>query len=245
MLAVGTLQMATKYLVPRLREQAIHFLTQAWPYTLQDLDIMVDKALKRPSVAGLSYPFLHPVHLLNLGLSHDVRLLIPSALYFLSCYPLADILREDHPKLRIEHAARPSSTFSKAWLEQYTLMYQYRIETIFKFTYEFLPSQIQIMGCTSPSSCGRVFARMVFKFQRSFNTRASPLYLAVQALREADARPLAICDPCCETFKTNVDNFRQRFWQSLPGLAGLPDWSVLLASDLPSAIPKPDGRALS
>lgn len=226
--------MTTKYIVAHLREQAIRFLSQAWPYTLEALDIMVQKALTRPLVNGLSYPLLHPIHILNLGLAHDVRLFIPSALYFLSCYPLKDILHGDHPKLKIEHPARPSSTFPQPWLEQYTLMYQHRLETIHRFSYEFLPTQVAMLGCTTPPACQQLFVRMASKFQRSWNTRASPLYTTVQALREVDASAHKICESCRHAFKSNVADFRERFWESLPSVAGLPEWSVLLASDLPS-----------
>lgn len=234
--AVGIWQLADKYDAPRLRDQALLHLTQTWPWDLQASDRMVEKALSRPLVDGLSYPFLHPVHILNFARQYKLRLLMPSALYFLSCYSLEDILKQDHPKFKIEHPSRPSSVFPKDdELERYTLMYQHRLNTVFQFTYEFLPGQAYLMGCESPALCERAFARMVSKFQRSFNTRASPLYLAIQALREAEIKQHATCDSCRQTFRVNVTEFREKFWQSLPSVAQLPDWGVLVAADLPGA----------
>ena len=52
---------------------------------------MVDRAIQTPaSTKGsleLSYPYVHPLHVLSLARETNVRVVIPAALYFLSIYP--------------------------------------------------------------------------------------------------------------------------------------------------------------
>ncbi|GLB38307.1 putative BTB/POZ domain containing protein [Lyophyllum shimeji] len=106
----GILRLSTKYFIGHLRTQAIRFLTETWPYSLKGHDAMVTKALATPSSNGLTFPYVHPLHVLNLAHEVNVRIVIPPALYFLSLYPLADILRGDHPKLKVQHPSSPSSS---------------------------------------------------------------------------------------------------------------------------------------
>ncbi|PPR01139.1 hypothetical protein CVT26_016040 [Gymnopilus dilepis] len=110
----GVLRLATKYFIGQTRRQAIQSLLKVWPSTLKGHDEMVEAALTSPLVDDLSYPYIHPLHALNLAREVDVNIIVPSALYFLSSYPLSGILRADHPKLLLAHPSKPSSTIASS-----------------------------------------------------------------------------------------------------------------------------------
>ncbi|KAL0581170.1 hypothetical protein V5O48_000860 [Marasmius crinis-equi] len=130
----GVLRLSTKYFINHLRLQAIRHLTHTWSYTLQGHDDMVELAVRTPFVNNLSYPFVHPLHVLNLARETNVRIVLPSVFYFLSLYPLQDLLREDHPKLLIDHPSKPSSTLDPHDIKFYTLMFQRRMDLLMDFT---------------------------------------------------------------------------------------------------------------
>ncbi len=133
----AVLRLATKYLMKNIRRKTIKALTEAWAYTLEGHDQMVARAIADPQTEGqTSYPFVHPIHVVNLAREADVRLILPSALYFLSMYPFSDLQRADHPKLTAESRTglpKPSSQLSYKDIGNYTLMYQHRIDFILKF----------------------------------------------------------------------------------------------------------------
>ncbi|KAF8644435.1 hypothetical protein AX16_008494 [Volvariella volvacea WC 439] len=127
------LRLSTKYFISHLRIQAIRFLTRTWSYTLEGHDDMVRTALNSPIIDNTTYPYVHPLHVLNLAREVNVQIIVPSAIYFLSLYPLNDLLRADHPKLSIKHPSSPSSTLTPDDLKNYTLMFQHRLDLILHF----------------------------------------------------------------------------------------------------------------
>ena len=116
---------SAKYFIAHLRRQAIRHLLETWPHTLRGHDQFIERAVKAPLVGDLTYPYVHPLHVLNLARETHVDAVVPSALYFLSLYSLDDILRGDHPKLLVEHPSRPSGQLSPRDLKDYTLMFQF------------------------------------------------------------------------------------------------------------------------
>lgn len=63
----GILRLASKYFIMHLRTQGIRFLTETWAYTIRGHDEMVALALSSPVISGTTYPYVHPLHVLNLA----------------------------------------------------------------------------------------------------------------------------------------------------------------------------------
>ncbi|KAF9454807.1 hypothetical protein P691DRAFT_716682 [Macrolepiota fuliginosa MF-IS2] len=226
----GILRLATKYFIANLRAQAVRFLAQIWSYTLVGHDQMVETALQSPSVADLSYPYVHPIHVLNLARETNVSIVIPSAIYFLSLYPLVDILQGDHPKLKVEHPSKPSSILLSADLELYTLMYQYRLTLVLHFVHQFCERYIST-PCTPENLCAGRFRRLQLQLIRSWSLRTGPLHYMSQAAQEL-YRDQNICMMCRSRFQEDVAELRRNTWEGLPQVIGLPSWSEMQATDL-------------
>ncbi|KAG5648438.1 hypothetical protein DXG03_005012 [Asterophora parasitica] len=228
----GVLRLSTKYLIAHLRAQAIRFLATTWPHTLEGHDAMVNKAVSTPTKDGLSYPYVHPLHVLNLANELNVRIVIPSAVYFLSLYPLSDVLRADHPKLLAKHPSRLSSSLGPAELVAYTLMYQHRVKIILEFIRkERTPST----ACIGESTCPRGFQKQASRLLRSWQTRTGPLYFIVQAMNAVEDEPL-LCEPCRKAYRRDAELLRQKIWRDLPEAISLPNWDDLVEGDLPPSM---------
>ncbi|KAF5382549.1 hypothetical protein D9615_002840 [Tricholomella constricta] len=225
----GVLRLSTKYLIAHLRTEAIRCLTITWPYTLEGHDAMVNKAVSTLSKDGLSYPYVHPLHVLNLANEVNIRLIVPSTLYFLSLYPLADILRGDHPKLLVEHQSRLSSSLNPADMGAYTLMFQHRVKIIL----EFMRKERTPSVCCASELCQRGFQKQANRLLRSWQTRTGPLYFIVQAMNAVNEEPY-LCDACRKAYRREADLLRHKIWKELPEAIGLPSWDDLVAADLPT-----------
>ncbi|KAH9850114.1 hypothetical protein C2E23DRAFT_836340 [Lenzites betulinus] len=228
----GILRLATKYFIAYLRREAIRHLLQTWPYTLAGHDRFVERAVKTPPVGDLTYPYVHPLHLLNLARETDVRIIVPTALYFLSLYRLPDILKGDHPKLLVEHPSRPSSELSARDLRDYTLMFQHRIDAILDFIRQDCSGRVPVKRCQGqPGMCQKAFVRLGSRLSRAWVVRTGSLHYPVQAIDELASDP-NVCQPCRRGFREDVDTLRKRLWAELPGVIGLPSWTELEKTDL-------------
>jgi len=221
----GILRLATKYFIEHLRQGAIQYLRQIWPSTLKGHDDMVELALSSPTVDNLSFPYVHPLHVLNLARESNVNIIVPSALYFLSLYSLSGILHADHPKLLLEHPSKPSSTLSSSDVVLYSLMYQHRLQTMEKFIREFCETRASQPTCGSSSTdCKRGFTKLVSQLHRSCYLRTGPLHFILQAIRKING---VVCERCCLEFTQGAERLRQEIWDDLPTIAQLPPWSRL------------------
>ncbi|KXN88161.1 hypothetical protein AN958_07620 [Leucoagaricus sp. SymC.cos] len=227
----GILRLASKYFITNLRTQAIRFLAQTWSFTLEGHDQMVETALRSPNVSDLSYPYVHPLHVLNLARETNLQIVLPSAFYFLSLYSLADILKADHPKLQPEHTSKPSSTLSPTDIQFYTTMYQYRLHLILHFVRQFCERRAST-SCESETICSGRFRRLQQQLSRSWSLRTGPLHYMHQAAREV-SRDQTICTACRSRFQDDIVQLRTKTWEELPLVIGLPSWSEMQASDLP------------
>nr|GAT60117.1 predicted protein [Mycena chlorophos] len=227
----GILRLSSKYFIGSLRRQAIEYLSQTWSPTLIGHDQMVEAALRTPAQDGLTYPWVHPLHVLNLAREVNVRIVVPSALYFLSLYQLDDILRADHPKLTVSHPSRPSSDLHD--VREYTLMFQKRMDLILSFVRSFCGERKPLPSCQSSTACAHGFARLTSRLGRSWIVRTGPLHYMVQAV--GDLRDKGeVCKPCLQAFTSDVTALRERTWNELPGVVGLPSWEELVELDLHS-----------
>lgn len=194
---------------------------------------MVEMAVKAPLVDNKSYPYVHPLHILNLARETDVQILIPSALYSLSLYLLQDILSGDHPKLRIEHPSCPSSQLSHRDLQDYTLMFQHRIDIVMDFLRGTCGERIAAPQCTHPETCTKVFKRLSSHLSRTWKVRTGPLHYMVQ-VSDQIASDANVCGACRKAFKQDVGTLREDLWKRLPTVVGLASWEELEKRDLPN-----------
>ncbi|KZV70190.1 hypothetical protein PENSPDRAFT_631993 [Peniophora sp. CONT] len=228
----GILRLATKYAVHRLRLQAIEQLTKTWSYTLEGHDSMVARALSTPAIGGASYPFVHPLHVLNLVHETHVTVVLPAVLYFLSIYSLADLLRADHAKLRVKHPSVPSSQLSHEGLRDYTLMYQHRLDMMLEFTHKVCGDRDVDAECHGePFRCRRSFTRLTYQIATALSVRTGVFHNMLQAISWIEADD-AVCDACKRSFRRDVNVQREEWWKTLPSVLGLPDWEKLVAMDL-------------
>ncbi|KAJ7784387.1 hypothetical protein B0H16DRAFT_1709109 [Mycena metata] len=230
----GILRLSTKYFIAKLRLQAIQFLTQTWSYTLKGHDDMVEAALRTPVNAdGLSYPRVHPLHVVNLAREVNVQVIVPTACYFLSLYPLEDLLRADHPKLMVRHPSQPSSELSTSDLRDYTLMFQKRMAIILSFVRNFCGTRQALPTCLSGPECTRGFARLASRLSRSWIPRTGPFHYMAQAVTDLSEDPKTnVCGLCRRAFAQDVAALREQTWNEMPLVIGMPPWEDMIAMDL-------------
>ncbi|TFK52477.1 hypothetical protein OE88DRAFT_1627806 [Heliocybe sulcata] len=232
----GILRLSSKYFISHLRLQAIRHLTTVWSYTLRGHDEMVDNALSLPALPHptISYPYVHPLHVVNLARETNVSVVLPSAFYFLSLYDLCDIINAEHPKFHLAHPSKPSSELSLHDTRPYTLMHQYRLRNITDFIYNLCANYSPSPQCEyGQAPCERGFQKLTSRLSQSWRVRIGPMHFVVQAIMELKENN-TVCKPCRKMFKAEAMAFRQRTWDELPGVIGLPSWDELIASDLPS-----------
>ncbi|KIY72504.1 hypothetical protein CYLTODRAFT_388608 [Cylindrobasidium torrendii FP15055 ss-10] len=226
----GILRLSTKYFIANLRQQAINHLSRTWAHTLHGHDEMVETALTTPNVNKLTYPFVHPLHVLNLARETHVRSIIPSVFYFLSLYRLEDLLKADHHKLRYEHPSKPSSELSPYDLRIYTMMFQKRIEETMIFLRTICGERESPAECTRKSDCLRTFDKLAARLTRTWAVRTALMYYVVQVQREAGQNDL--CNHCLRAFQADCEKFRARLWAEFPGICDLPPWEQLVQEEL-------------
>ncbi|KAL5482525.1 hypothetical protein ACEPAI_9119 [Sanghuangporus weigelae] len=262
------LRLSTKYFIAHLRRQAIEALVRTWSFALEGHDAMVERALQlqgslSPQSNALTYPYVHPLHVINLARETNIRVILPSALYFLSVYPVADILQGTHPKLQVESRSgipRPASTLSFEDMANYTLMYQHRIEVILDFVRKFCGDRRSYPACLwkrghldipietdrppdaeSPDPCSHAFAKLASRASRSWYPRTGPFRWMLQTVNQLEHKDMRFCKVCKDSFRTDVEKHRNAIWDVLPGVVGLPSWSELIAADLPDLFKETQG----
>lgn len=195
---------------------------------------MVDTALKSPVVDDITYPFVHPIHVINLARETNVCIVVPSAMYFLSLYLMADILRGDHPKLMVDHPSRPSSQLGNADIQAYTLMFQHRLDVILNFVRRTVGEREANKDiCENDQKpCTRGFTRLSARLSRSWQARTGPFQFMLQATQQI-LLDETICRPCRDSFTNDVALLRAKLWGELPSVINYPGWDNMIADDLP------------
>lgn len=235
------LRLSTKYCMNALRLKAIRYLAATWGTTLEGHDDIIHQAMTRPfNPENGSYPHVHPLHVLNLARETNVEVVIPSALYFLSLYPLPLLLEGSHPKLSVDvtHPSRPSSQIGAQDIAHYGLIYQYRLEKMLYFIRTLCLDRPLATNCSKAGTtsilagrrvtfrnCSHVINKMGAMLSRSWELRTGPLHFMQQAVGELPK--IGLCDPCREAFEEDVRALREEVWNRIPALVGLPSWDVL------------------
>lgn len=197
---------------------------------------MVDLAIKSPITNDISFPYVHPLHALNLAREVNLRIIVPSAIYFLSIYPYSDLLRADHPKLLVDSPSKPSSQLSFEDTKNYTLMFQHRLDLILDFTRHFCGDRKAGTDCQrGRTACTHSFVRLASRISRSWVTRTGPLHWMLQAVKQLEEDE-SVCNVCKREFRGDVHAHREAIWKALPSIIGMPDWDVLLEADIPGQV---------
>lgn len=230
----GLLRLATKYFINSLRTACILHLSQTWTYTLKGHDEMVEIAVNTKAIDKMTYPYIHPLHVLNLARETNVRLAVPSALYFLSLYRFDDILRADHPKLLVDHPSRPSSLLSPEDTRNYTLLFQWRVELNLDFIRRVCGQRAPAPGCIVSKNCLRNFAQLQSRLSTSWMMRTALLHYVVQVTREVKEDSTNYCSRCRQAFQQDAEAFRQDAWNTMPSVLGFPSWDELIKAELDS-----------
>ncbi|THV03870.1 hypothetical protein K435DRAFT_240345 [Dendrothele bispora CBS 962.96] len=223
----GILRLATKYFIAHLRNKSIQHLSETWSHTLRGHEDMIELAIRTPMVNKLSYPFVHPLHVLKLARETHVRLVLPAAVYFLSLYPLEDLLKADHAKLRVEHPSKPSSHLDAIDLQEYTLMFQRRLDIILEFVRDFCgPDRTPTPECSTRKGCERALRSVSARLSNSWVIRTGPFNFMAQAISQV-SQDSSFCIHCRDAFVRDGYAHRQRLWDELPSVIGLPCWEEL------------------
>ncbi|KAF9049531.1 hypothetical protein BDZ89DRAFT_1057420 [Hymenopellis radicata] len=226
------LRLSTKYFIAHLRHQAILHLTRTWSYTLDGHDEMVATAIKADVINHLTYPYVHPLHVLNLARETHVDIIVPSVMYFLSLYRLEDLIRGDHAKLQVDHPSRPSSEISLPDIKLYSVMFQRRIEYTMDFVRRVCGERKSTFGCSKGETCSRSFASLASRLGRSWMMRTALLHYVGQVSKDVWERENEFCIACRRAFQEDCETFREEIWAGLPALLNLPSWEELAVSDL-------------
>lgn len=189
---------------------------------------MVETALSAPRDSDFTYPYVHPMHLLNLARETNAQLLVPAAFYFLSLYTLSDILKADHPKLLVDHIAMPSSQITPTDVMYYSLVYQQRLQYIETFLHTFCAERAAHPICSEAQACSKGFARMLSSLHRSWNLRTGVLHFILQTIRKVQ-NDRTLCSLCRNNFEREASIFRQNIWDELPQIVSLSSWEKLQA----------------
>ncbi len=196
---------------------------------------MVDIAVNTTTIDKMTYPYVHPLHVLNLARETNIRLVAPSALYFLSLYRFDDILRADHPKLLVDHPSRPSSSLSPDDMRNYTLLFQWRIELIQDFIRRVCGQRAPAPGCIN-KNCPRNFVKLHSRLSTSWMMRTALLHHVVQVVKEVKEDSTNYCSRCRLAFQQDAEAFRQEAWDSMPLVLGFPPWDELIKAELDNTI---------
>ncbi|KAJ7100389.1 hypothetical protein C8R44DRAFT_642011 [Mycena epipterygia] len=93
---------------------------------------------------------------------------------------------------------------------------------------DFLWSPVFIHGCEHPEECmeSRFRRRRAVEGRRE-RTSEEAAIIPLGIWKEEDWEDLEVCDVCLSTMKTTHQQAKQSFWDGLPAMFGLPEWTEL------------------
>ena len=84
--------------------------------------------------------------------------------------------------------------------------------------------------------CTHSFARLASRASRPWFVRTGPLRWMVQTVEHIEGvevnSPGSLCRICRDTFRLDVETYRNKIWEALPAVVGLQTWKELIDSDL-------------
>ncbi|KAJ7167218.1 hypothetical protein C8R43DRAFT_168929 [Mycena crocata] len=216
----GVLRMSHKYEVDTLRKHALTHVSFFHPTTLggwEDLtaenDILVDSPFSSELFQG---GFLSPVILARqLG----IEWILPVAFYRLTRYSYDHIISgyrgvevDKEDKISCMRASR-------------------QMQAAITSVVDFLWTPLEIDDCASEQQCtrSRVLCRRRVESWRIWpKINLTPL-MPLEIWDEDDWTRLEVCDVCLPAMQTAHQAAKQTFWDGLPAMFGLPNWTTLEA----------------
>ncbi|KAJ7154931.1 hypothetical protein C8R43DRAFT_884956, partial [Mycena crocata] len=204
-IVAGVLRLSTKYDVEYLRRRALLHLATSLPSSLPDYDDI--SKIRTFSIHHKQFPRLTLVQ--DLGLTWAM----PWALYAASCGTVEDIIDgrlSDGTLETLPPSFQRTCLIARARL---VIAQQHDI-------YRSLRTPAD--DCGSPEVCNRRRLRMIESVtkQQKLNPVGAKLPTPTATL----------CEACFEKATETYDAARQKVWDSLPGLFGLPPWDDLNAA---------------
>ncbi|KAJ7110262.1 hypothetical protein C8R43DRAFT_1042478 [Mycena crocata] len=210
----GVLRMSHKYEVEALRKRALMHISSAYPTTLREWERLHDEGLPEWS-AELQWSYF-PLIFLSRQLSLDW--ILPTAFYEVCrVASVEEIIQctglESKDKVRcLEASSQLEATVTTKILD-------------------FLWSPFLINGCTSQRACtdARFSKRREAELWRQRAISEAVEFQALDIWNKEDWYRLqeTVCDVCLSTMKQTHKRARQKFWDELPEMFGLPDWTAL------------------
>ena len=206
--------MASKYMVAPLQEKAIEHLCRIYPTRFEEMQ-SDHKSLRNEVFGSASDSPEHPIILVNLVRSCQIRKLLPWAYYAVVRWSFRDMVAGH--TLGDGSIARLSSEDMQICLlgfEALLTIQHTNIKHIFNGP---------VSKCSTWSSCSDGISDA---YTRSLDEHGTGLVAPLGPLR----RKVNACDRCIAHIKRLDLERRKEVWQQLPSVFGLPSWTEILAS---------------
>ncbi|KAJ7610520.1 hypothetical protein FB45DRAFT_868439 [Roridomyces roridus] len=220
----GVLRLSTKYDVNYLRHRALLHLATASPLSLDEYD-----AFPSASTLGAQNFFTRLLLANDLG----IQWAMPLVIFKISCsFPVDTILcgvPQDQPTLHL-----PLSLQRVCLTARNSLIFA-QVHDTFSFM-----RVLDNAGCTKPDQCRSRRMRLLSIVTRK--EALAPLGYFLSSWWEETSLEM-LCNTCCREGRTQYEEGRQRIWDRLPEMFGLPSWEDLRAAR-EADVTRPEMRTL-
>ncbi|KAK7064947.1 BTB domain-containing protein [Favolaschia claudopus] len=210
-IVIGVFRMSHKYEVDSLRKRALVHICAAYPTTLGEYDRLIASQIK--PIWTRSPEEVDSFVLLARELSFDW--ILPVAFY-----QICEIVPESHmlsgpyelkDKVRLVTACR--------------ILEGSATSNFLQFLW---PGEGNVSGCSSPARCreAKFHARQLAEEYRERIPNAFPA-LPLRIWEVRDWVHVAVCQTCLAFMKREHQLAKQNFWDNLPAMFDLPEWSEL------------------
>lgn len=213
----AVLRLSTKYEAPQLRRRAIDLLSTAYPSTLAAWD--------NRSKTRLVPPFEGEIcAILSLAIENDVRVVLPGLFRAASKRSLPTMLNELH-NLQLNEGTRQNV------IEKFVVGRDSLRQAEVKHILPFLELSFYRPACRNANDC-------LIKLTNQRNASFIKLMDPTESYQKwCDENPtsvgetLHLCDLCSGLVKESISAGRQKIWEGLPEMYGLPGWETLVAEN--------------
>ncbi|KAJ7142129.1 hypothetical protein C8R43DRAFT_1016403 [Mycena crocata] len=221
----GCLRLAHKYGVDYLCRRALVHLSSAYDTTLSRWDVSQSQE-PRSVLEKVSFPWFYvgfqDLYALQLFREVDALWLLPNAFYNLS----VDFNRLGMAIFHGSVYKGIPTAISEQDQRNFIKGHSIQTQTTATDSLRFLSYPLDIDGCESPLPCRALRLDTIDDLGREL-IRASP-FDALDVWTLDDWENLGdLCDTCLRVLKDTHQSARQKFWDELPQIYGLPPWEEL------------------
>lgn len=210
-LIAAVLRLSTKYNVEYLRQRAFHQLSCLYPTTLEAWDHRVDAAIEIFDA--------RPFAVLKLAKETNHPALLPAAMYLCADSEDINVILDGLDSIDGSHVELDWDEKRACIRARQNLLLALR-SRIFRF----LLGTLDVMGCTTPSSCDSSKFKWLRSLEASLN-HGSPGVFSIKFPWSAFCR--AVCEVCFSTSQAHSNNQRRALWDELPSFFDLPTWEEI------------------